>query len=31
VVERGFFTFLVKQGIPVKVESNQETPPCPIV
>jgi hypothetical protein len=30
VVERGFFTFLVKQGIPVKVESNQETPPCRI-
>jgi hypothetical protein len=24
VVERAFFTFLVRQGIPVKVESNKE-------
>ncbi|MBN1247909.1 MAG: hypothetical protein JXC32_09645 [Anaerolineae bacterium] len=29
-VERGFFTFLIKQGIPVKVESNKETTACPI-
>jgi hypothetical protein len=30
VAERAFFTFLVKQGIPVKVESNQEQLACPI-
>jgi NRPS condensation-like uncharacterized protein len=30
-VERGFFTFLVKAGIPVKVESNKEGSACPTV
>jgi NRPS condensation-like uncharacterized protein len=29
-VERAFFTFLVRQGIPVKVESNKEQTECPI-
>jgi NRPS condensation-like uncharacterized protein len=30
-VERAFFTFLVRRGIPVKVESNKEQNECPTV
>jgi NRPS condensation-like uncharacterized protein len=29
LVERAFFTFLVRRGIPVKVESNKEQTECP--
>jgi NRPS condensation-like uncharacterized protein len=30
-VERAFFTFLVRSGIPVKIESNKEQTECPTV